>query len=31
MRKMTASELVKLIEKRGWKFEREGKGSHKNL
>ncbi len=26
---MTASELEKLIEKRGWEFEREGKGSHK--
>ena len=27
--KMTAGEFIKLIEKSGWKFEREGKGSHK--
>ena len=26
---MIASEFVKLIEKSGWVFEREGKGSHK--
>ncbi len=26
---MTAQQFVKLIEKSGWYFEREGKGSHK--
>jgi predicted RNA binding protein YcfA (HicA-like mRNA interferase family) len=26
---MTAGQFIKLIEKRGWRFEREGKGSHK--
>lgn len=26
---MNAKELVKKIEANGWKFEREGKGSHK--
>ncbi len=28
-RNMKASELEKLILKNGWRFEREGKGSHK--
>ncbi len=26
---MKASDLIKLMERAGWKFEREGKGSHK--
>ena len=26
---MTSGEFIKLIEKAGWRFEREGKGSHK--